>query len=165
MKSNKTSCTPRDHSEERRLQGMLLATPVDDMDDVWVLGGAFLEHFITVLDFDNKRIGFAKTGQAQKWRGPMTPAASQVLHRAVPVSDMDRALPRQEAEEASGGFPWGAAFLIVCLVSMVAGGVNMFRKMRSPKNVTDTQEELEKEPTVDQQAAEEDPDADADAAE
>jgi len=49
---------------------------------------------------------------------------------------------------------------------MVVFGVSYCQKMRRPKNISDqVPEELEKEQTVDQQAAEEDPDADADAAE
>jgi len=181
LKSNKTKCMPSDHSEERRLQGLLLAAPVDDMEDVWVLGGAFLDKHITVLDFDNRRIGIARAKKARKYLAQAASsspaatiahpkqAASQVLHQAV-VTDMDRAdasEPGQEADESGGGFPWGSAFFGVCLISMVAGGSSVYRKMRRPKNVTDIPdpEEVEKQPTVDHQAADEDPDADADAAE
>lgn len=35
------------------------ATP-SEMDDVWVLGEAFLQHFVVTLDFEQSRIGFAK---------------------------------------------------------------------------------------------------------
>jgi len=171
LKSNKTSCTPSDHSEQRRLQGLLLATPVDDMDDVWVLGGVFLERVITVLDFDNKKIGFCRTqltAQAPQWREPATGAARQVL-QGVAAPHMDNthnSQSRQNTKDASPGFPWGMTFFLVCLISMVVFGVGFFQKMRRPKNISDqVPEELEKEPTFDQQAAEEDPDADADAAE
>merc|ERR1712032_883625 len=35
--------------------------PIENpMDDLWVLGGVFLERYVTILDFDNARIGFAE---------------------------------------------------------------------------------------------------------
>jgi len=39
---------------ERRLQ-----FHQDPMEDIWMIGGVFLEHFVTVFDFDNARVGFA----------------------------------------------------------------------------------------------------------
>jgi hypothetical protein len=32
-------------------------------DEPWMIGGVFLEHFVTVFDFDNARMGFAEPAQ------------------------------------------------------------------------------------------------------
>lgn len=34
--------------------------PVNPMQDLWVIGGVFMEKFVTIFDFDNKRVGFAE---------------------------------------------------------------------------------------------------------
>merc|ERR1712190_659313 len=41
----------------RRLQ---LFGPSQQEEDVWMMGGVFLEHFVTIFDFDNARLGFAQ---------------------------------------------------------------------------------------------------------
>merc|ERR1711933_228363 len=41
--------------QERRLQ-----FGEDPMEEVWMIGGVFLEHFVTIFDFDNARLGFAE---------------------------------------------------------------------------------------------------------
>jgi len=42
------------------LFGRRLQYGADPMEDVWMIGGVFLEHFVTVFDFDNARIGIAE---------------------------------------------------------------------------------------------------------
>merc|ERR1712012_28021 len=39
----------------RRLQWDQYKNP---MEDVWMIGGVFLEHFVTIFDFDGERMGF-----------------------------------------------------------------------------------------------------------
>lgn len=41
------------------LRGRRLQFETDPMEDVWMIGGVFLEHFVTIFDFDQARIGFA----------------------------------------------------------------------------------------------------------
>jgi hypothetical protein len=36
------------------------------MDEPWMMGGVFLEHFVTIFDFDNARMGFAEPAQARR---------------------------------------------------------------------------------------------------
>jgi hypothetical protein len=42
------------------------ARPVAAMDEPWMIGGVFLEHFVTIFDFDNARMGFAEPVQARR---------------------------------------------------------------------------------------------------
>merc|ERR1712113_1129345 len=46
----------------RRLQIGGLPTIVEHSPthDLWVLGGVFLEHFVSIYDFDDKRLGFCE---------------------------------------------------------------------------------------------------------
>merc|ERR1712136_319141 len=43
----------------RRLQNLQYPSPATDPNEYWMLGGVFLEHFTTIFDFDNGRLGFA----------------------------------------------------------------------------------------------------------
>jgi len=43
----------------RRLQNLGYPTPATDPNEYWMIGGFFLEHFVTIFDFDNGRLGFA----------------------------------------------------------------------------------------------------------
>lgn len=43
----------------RRLQNLQYPSPATDPSEYWMLGGVFLEHFTTIFDFDNARLGFA----------------------------------------------------------------------------------------------------------
>jgi len=43
----------------RRLQNLPYPSPATDPNEYWMLGGVFLEHFTTIFDFDNGRLGFA----------------------------------------------------------------------------------------------------------
>merc|ERR1740121_2538022 len=49
-----------DEHRERRLR---FFRDRDPLEDVWVIGGAFLDHFVTMLDFDEARIGFAEPAE------------------------------------------------------------------------------------------------------
>jgi len=53
------------------------------MEEVWVIGGVFLEHFVTIFDFDNARVGFAET---------------------APIVEPE---PAEDAKPASGALGWG----------------------------------------------------------
>lgn len=60
VKRNVTRCT-RTATAARRLQlGGIGASPEDDL---WVLGGVFLERFVTVFDFDHGRMGFGEPAE------------------------------------------------------------------------------------------------------
>lgn len=69
-------CSKPRSAETRRLQPMIIpifspgddsapgllgaAEPQDSGDDVWVLGGVFLERFVTIFDFDKGQLGVAE---------------------------------------------------------------------------------------------------------
>merc|ERR1712187_177801 len=62
LQKNATKCTEPKSATTRRLQLMPpFEMPLaDPMEDVWVLGGIFLERYVTIFDFDNAQIGFAE---------------------------------------------------------------------------------------------------------
>jgi len=53
----------------------------EDPNEYWMLGGFFLEHFVTVFDFDNARLGFADP-------------PGGVIHRDEVVGSLEEAIPR-----------------------------------------------------------------------
>lgn len=62
---NATKCRdpPSEATPSRRLQLMLpgmLPGVAPPPDNTWVLGGVFLENFVVILDYENKRLGFAE---------------------------------------------------------------------------------------------------------
>mmetsp|Transcript_19661 Transcript_19661/g.34849 ORF Transcript_19661/g.34849 Transcript_19661/m.34849 type:complete len:648 (-) Transcript_19661:360-2303(-) len=85
VKSEKKKCGQPQWN--RRLQPMMIPVGLDDPfgqqepmaeqsgddSDLWILGGVFLERFVTIFDFDQGRIGFAEPSDA----------AGQALNSAV----------------------------------------------------------------------------------
>jgi len=55
--SREKKCDP---SGGRRLDSAGDVSEAAPVDDLWVLGGVFLEHVVTVLDFEQGRVGFAE---------------------------------------------------------------------------------------------------------
>jgi len=54
VKKSTKNCTPPQYG--RRLQ---FSSHADPMNDLWVLGGVFLQHYVTIFDFEQSRVGFA----------------------------------------------------------------------------------------------------------
>merc|ERR1712129_303545 len=66
----------------RRLQNLGYPTPPTDPNEYWMLGGVFLEHFVTIFDFDSVRLGFANpaaglVGLSAATMGDISPGALQ----------------------------------------------------------------------------------------
>jgi len=66
----------------RRLQNLGYPTPPTDPNEYWMLGGVFLEHFVTIFDFDSGRLGFANpaaglVGLSAATMGDISPGALQ----------------------------------------------------------------------------------------
>jgi len=104
------------------------------MDDLWVLGGVFLERFVTVFDFDNGRMGFAEPAEPQ----PAAPALATTGLDAVGVAGAGAAgrgaagnAPPLRLAKATGAAPGpgqprrlaAAALLSVPLLAVAALGV------------------------------------------
>jgi hypothetical protein len=54
-------------SVEGEGQAPVASEPVPSaMDEPWMMGGVFLEHFVTIFDFDNARMGFAEPAQVRR---------------------------------------------------------------------------------------------------
>eukprot|EP00419_Tripos_fusus_P046298 CAMPEP_0172834774 /NCGR_PEP_ID=MMETSP1075-20121228/25289_1 /TAXON_ID=2916 /ORGANISM="Ceratium fusus, Strain PA161109" /LENGTH=1102 /DNA_ID=CAMNT_0013677717 /DNA_START=96 /DNA_END=3403 /DNA_ORIENTATION=- len=60
----------------------------DPMDELWVLGGMFIERLVTIFDFDEARIGFAHpaAGTAMS-SGPAAFSAAEALDEVQPAPD------------------------------------------------------------------------------
>jgi len=138
LKENKTRCIdPAKTSSptSRRLQQDLL-------QNTWVLGGVFLDKFVTVLDFDKKRIGFANP---TSWASPAAGAdkVAEVVRAEQAVVDVRQPPAYSESTvEAGGGnsLPQGAsfgmaAFGVMAMAVMLCGSV-LARKMRSRRMLT-----------------------------
>jgi hypothetical protein len=91
VQKNTTTCTKPE--TQRRLQ--LLPPPMfggggeNPMDDLWVLGGVFLERYVTIFDFDGARIGFAEpaaSSAALRGRG-LAPAVNDFLSKGSSSRD------------------------------------------------------------------------------
>lgn len=92
LKENKTRCrdpaSPLYPPTTRRLQE-------DVLQNTWVLGGVFLEKFVTVLDFDNKRIGFADPA----WVANPSPMAQNVAKTVRAEQEVVKDRPGHETKE------------------------------------------------------------------
>lgn len=129
LQSNDTKCIlPGDDQTTRRLQepGPQLGASLEDgMNDVWVLGGVFLEHFITVFDFEHHRVGFAGTGRASVLLAPESRGAdTRVYLDAVPPA------AEEQVGQRPPPFPWGVALLGIGSLSLLACASVLSRKMR-----------------------------------
>lgn len=137
LKKNTTACR-----DQRRLQLALPGTPGDEMGEMWVLGGAFLEHFVTVLDFENHRLGFGEfiqgpTAKAHPTEQP-TPAAvvrdARVPRAQRPFSSATAAA--MDTEKQGGGFPWGPFLFGMFLIVPIGMAWVLARKMRTRRDLS-----------------------------
>ncbi|CAK0904560.1 unnamed protein product [Prorocentrum cordatum] len=162
LKRNSTECSDgAQEAERRRLSG---AAPPSDL---WVLGGPFLEHFVTVMDFGNSRIGFAEPiGQESAQLERAIQVSSPSFRAATPARD-DRAPALQAsqppgptaAEDAdpdahAGGFPWGTVVLLSCLGTAACFFYRLQQKMKRRKNLAFDDMENPARPEEDVVAAE-----------
>jgi hypothetical protein len=139
LKRNSTECSDGKKAEQRRLSD---AGPPDSL---WVLGGPFLEHFVTVMDFENSRIGFAEPiGQeaAQLERAiqvssPNFEAAATVGEPRVSVQTSQPPGPAdaEDPDAHAGGFPWGTLVLLACLGTAACFFYRVQQKMKRRKNL------------------------------
>lgn len=122
------------------------------MEDVWVLGGVFLEHFVTVFDFDNHRLAVAlpsnSAGQdpSQGLFGDSKQDAQQVDSQ-VPFNGWGQhnpveegSVPNRKADnhaptQTSSAGTFSNLFVILCFVGCFLGGVQIFSKTQQRKNV------------------------------
>jgi len=127
VKSEKKRCSQPQWN--RRLQPMLIPVGFDDTmgqdmaedtgDDLWVLGGVFLERFVTIFDFDEGKIGFAEPSAA----------VGQALDDAVGLAKLrgeteigDIGMPDGDIRQATrqSGSPMIAIAVGACIVSATA---------------------------------------------
>lgn len=172
LKRNSTSCQPPGAVSGRRLNGYPLkrgwqpqqiemtALPLDPapepLEDVWVLGGAFLDHFAVFLDFEHRRLGLAEpliigAGRVENvhhvHRPRVVPEAepqktSEVSSSAAPEAQpptMPKALPTHPSpmsvhDESTPSFPWTATFAAMALLAGAAGVGHFYRKTGRRKN-------------------------------
>jgi len=55
--------------------------PASDPNELWMLGGMFLEHFVTIFDFDNARLGFAESAVSGGYNQLFEEHEDMVLNR------------------------------------------------------------------------------------
>mmetsp|Transcript_95005 Transcript_95005/g.205135 ORF Transcript_95005/g.205135 Transcript_95005/m.205135 type:complete len:604 (-) Transcript_95005:221-2032(-) len=147
---NTTKCS-NGHSEEgtvsRRLQmmmpGGILIQEEDPLEDVWVLGGVFLENFVVMLDFENQRLGFAHPSWSQ---GPAATYVPHQLRTQVPVDDRlvqtgvlgGTAAPA--SSDSGSSFTGFVGFMIVIGV-IGYGGTTFYKKINTRKDAIFSEEQ------------------------
>lgn len=90
------------------------------MDDLWVLGGVFLQHFVSIYDFDKKRLGFCE---------PKAMAPS--LGSAPEMSGLSAiSAPTSPAASAHQGF--GQVLCGILVASFALLGIRFVRSKGSP---------------------------------
>jgi len=67
----------------------------DAMEDIWVLGGLFLERFVTVFDFDGARIGFAEPTSFDRAAQEIAPLLNEAQVRPGRASASARLVDEQ----------------------------------------------------------------------
>jgi hypothetical protein len=90
----------------------------DPSESLWVLGGVFMEKFVTVFDFDTKKVGFAST------------VASNALIQKYEVDD--RPNPEEHSSmNVERGFDVGKVAPLFALSVLPACGVCLFVRLVS----------------------------------
>jgi len=98
-----------------RLQPLPHRPPELPVGDIWVLGGIFLERFVTVFDFDNGRMGFAEpTGELPPAVPPPRPRGLDAIGAA------DTAVSSSAVTGSSGGHECPYVLGTVAQVAVVA---------------------------------------------
>jgi hypothetical protein len=140
----------------------IMAAPMQQnpVEDLWVLGGVFMEKFVTIFDFDQKRVGFAEplnpviktvaSSYQQKSEQQQVATASVVNHGQFPLAPATMtapalrkaaaAQPQPVAKEAAQGGtkPLTAILVVIVLVAAVAlVGLFVYRGSSTPHNMRD----------------------------
>jgi len=149
LKDNRTSC------RGRRLQLQWPGMPEDEMSDMWVLGGAFLENFATVFDFENHRLGI---GELANGAPPLKEALPM---RSLPVQHVQHGMrtpthlqqhrgqelrappphappPERYQQSGNGGSGWGVLGFGTVLLSLAGCAAVLWRKTQTRKNLTNS---------------------------
>jgi len=108
---NSTSCLPPQiaQTESRRLtlpglMPLLGGMTPDPREDMWVLGGVFLERYVTILDFDNSRLGFAESARTiATFDTAHVANRAQTVHIQRPVRSKTDAQKTQFRQTAATG--------------------------------------------------------------
>merc|ERR1712110_1322429 len=93
----------QNEAEARRLQMFGGAS-----DELWMVGGVFLEHFVTIYDFDNARLGFGQRAQTVQ---------GQPFSNAIGLEEETGGLAADVA--VGGGFHFGAFQWITMLTMSI----------------------------------------------
>eukprot|EP00931_Biecheleriopsis_adriatica_P105544 TRINITY_DN8010_c0_g1_i1.p1 TRINITY_DN8010_c0_g1~~TRINITY_DN8010_c0_g1_i1.p1 ORF type:complete len:680 (+),score=129.12 TRINITY_DN8010_c0_g1_i1:50-2041(+) len=129
VKSRKTTCRKPQAEQARRLQtmampldsilqdpfglsgGQPMQEPQESDTEMWILGGMFLERFVTIFDFDKGQIGFAEPAMT----------STQALKGAVGLANL-RGESSQAPQQSATWQPTAAAGLtgIMAVVAAVA---------------------------------------------
>lgn len=151
LKSNTTKCDGPTKVQQRRRLGATApapspaapAGPADPMEDVWVLGGVFLEHFAAVFDFRGARLGLAMpnpdaqvgTGEFARIAASSIPAETiNGAHRTI-YTAATTPVGEQPHQGSSASFPWVGAVLVVVMVGGGAFAYNFYQKVKRRKNL------------------------------
>merc|ERR1712176_1390874 len=95
------------------------------MEDVWVLGGIFLEHSVTCFDFDGERLGFAD---------PVEPVASGNVAALLNEVQMNKRDSDGSPKLIFEG-PWLLPTLLMAVVgSVVSLALYVGREMRQTRS-------------------------------
>mmetsp|Transcript_31990 Transcript_31990/g.49806 ORF Transcript_31990/g.49806 Transcript_31990/m.49806 type:complete len:632 (-) Transcript_31990:206-2101(-) len=103
------------------LPPMVIPVQVNPVQDLWVLGGVFMEKFVTIFDFDHKQVGFAELTTAvsnevsthaviQDFRVQDEDKNALVLERAYAARDV----PVQHSQQA-----WSLGMAVPVMLSLV----------------------------------------------
>lgn len=95
----------------------------NSMDDMWVLGGVWLERFVVVLDFEHARIGMAEPLQLRYTKKqPVDQSVTPMASTSIPST------------ENFFGIHWQTCLISMVLVCVVSYAVSAFRKFRRRKS-------------------------------
>jgi len=151
------------HEAQQRLRRRLQALPTfsvgaDPMEDIWVLGGVFLDRFATVLDFGGRRLGFAEPKLGAYTAPSMRQAALDMGYghakpapMATAMAPVATAASQGSASGGSGGSSWSTMLVLFVVIGGAAGLGNMYLKMQRRKNIHFEREEdgpLEEDPNL-----------------
>merc|ERR1712113_347409 len=101
----------------RRLQYGQPSTMHDPSADLWMIGGVFLERFVTIFDFDNGRLGFAEPAAGVV---PLTPSR---LNEVLPNNASVEGELRISKHNAVGGVMTLDVFGLIAFVAALLVGV------------------------------------------
>mmetsp|Transcript_42486 Transcript_42486/g.91249 ORF Transcript_42486/g.91249 Transcript_42486/m.91249 type:complete len:707 (+) Transcript_42486:81-2201(+) len=141
LKKQTTRCqNPNELEHRRRLQafgGMDMPMMEDPTADLWVLGGVFLEHFVSIFDFDNQRLGFCEP--ADNAADALRPSSLSEVHQRSsrsqpsPSSSGVARAPNLPAEKSGLASMWLGLLAFGSLIVCIALGVHLPGRLRQPR--------------------------------